>query len=193
MPARPSGPPGPRAAAQRPEAPPWTRSTSAPASGVQPARSRSKSPSASRLPGVGRIAGTVVAVAPGAVVPGAVVAGAPVAPAPAVGRDPVPVSRVSRASTAETAARPTRAARNSCCSGDRPNRLGGSARCLGAPSSAMGEYWADQARTGNNRTLGRSGGPADLGGDGGQDAVHEPARVGRGQQLGQLDGLVEDD
>jgi hypothetical protein len=175
MPAWPPGPPPPSAAAQRPEVPPRTRSTSAPASGAQPARSRSKSPSASRLPGVGRIgraAGTVVEVTPDAVVelaPGAVVAvvpgpaavvgaGAPVVAGPAVPRDPPPVSRVSRASTAEMAARLSRATRNSCCSGDIPNRRGGSARCFGA-LSAMAEYWAGQARTGNNRTRAAQAGP----------------------------------
>src|SRR5829696_6177032 len=188
MPGRPSpGTPGVTAAAQRPDAPPSTRSSLAPPIPAQPARSRSKSPLASRFAGVGRtggVAGAAVVEAAGAVVAGwaRLVAGA------ATRRPPLPASRVSSAITAVSAARPTSAARNTSCNGDSPNRRGGSARCLGA-RAAMGEYCLAReppATTG-------SAGPAHLGGDVGQDAVHEPARVGGGQQLGQLDGLVEDD
>src|SRR5215208_6719668 len=198
MPSRPAPvPPGTAAAAQRPDAPPSTRSTFAPPRGAQPARSRSKSPSASRFPGVGRIGRVAGAVLAGAVVVAAravvavVAAWARVVAGATARRPPFPVSRVSSAITAVTAARLSRAARKTRCSGDSPNRLGGSARCLGA-RAAMREYWLAGPTAATTGCFG-SAGPADLGGDVGQDAVHEPARLGGGQQLGRLDRLVEDD
>src|SRR5215217_9305361 len=81
-PARPWAGPGVAATAQRPEVPPATRWSLAPPRGAHPARSRSKSPSPSRLPGVGRTAGAVPA---GAVVAVVAAAGAVVAVVAAAG------------------------------------------------------------------------------------------------------------